>query len=215
MRVLLAICIYLSALICGHAAGFTKVPEQIDPDCRHGSARIYDECTDQLLLFEIAMQRAAKEGKVVLVSYGAEWCIWCHVLNAYLGGEKTKFDYVYADPGEPDEIYEATLYERENRDVSAEAAELNTFVRDHFIVLHIDYFFAPNGDRVLENSGALDHLGDGIPFVFVVNASGKFRAVVDADLAETRRDEDFDWYRGYDRTRLLSSLKKAYQAALQ
>ncbi|MET1411955.1 hypothetical protein ABVF61_06795 [Roseibium sp. HPY-6] len=161
------------------------------------------------------MQKAADEDKVVLVSYGAEWCIWCHVLNAYLAGEKTKFDYVYADPSAPDEIYEATLYEREKRDMSDEASALNAFVRDHFVVVHIDYFFAPNGDRVLETSGALEHLGDGIPFVFAVSASGKFRAVVDTDLAETRRDEDFDWYRGYDRTKLLSSLKRAYQAALQ
>src|SRR5215467_14534017 len=64
----------------------TTVPAELDRACRRGRAKLYDECSDQLSLFETATTRAVAEGKVPLVSYGAEWCIWCHVFERYIHG---------------------------------------------------------------------------------------------------------------------------------
>jgi len=75
------------------AIQITSFPEQIDRNCRNGKAKIYDECSDQIDLFEAAQSKAQAEGKITLVSYGAEWCIWCHVFDAYIHGQLDKFTY--------------------------------------------------------------------------------------------------------------------------
>jgi len=81
---------------------YTGFPAAVDPQCRDGSATIYDECGDQLALFRTALARANAENKVLLVEYGAEWCIWCHVFNAYINGDKGRFRYTYASAKEPE-----------------------------------------------------------------------------------------------------------------
>jgi len=59
--------------------GLTVVPEAVSPACRNGRAKLFDECSDQFELLDRARQLAKAQNKVVLVSYGAEWCKWCHV----------------------------------------------------------------------------------------------------------------------------------------
>ncbi len=61
------------------AGHVTIVPEGPSPDCGNGQAKLYDECSDQFELLNQAKQLAKEENKVVLVSYGAEWCKWCHI----------------------------------------------------------------------------------------------------------------------------------------
>ncbi|NNE23548.1 MAG: hypothetical protein HKN11_13145 [Rhizobiales bacterium] len=56
-----------------NAAGIAKLPTHFDKNCRRGRAKLYDECGDQRVLFASALKRASKEGKVLLVSFGAEW----------------------------------------------------------------------------------------------------------------------------------------------
>ena len=70
----------------------TTIPSEFNKNCRRGRAKLYDECSDQSLIFEAAKQLAAAENKVLLVSYGAEWCIWCHVFAKYIHGERTRFE---------------------------------------------------------------------------------------------------------------------------
>jgi len=194
------------------AIQITSFPEKIDKNCRNGKAKIFDECSKQTELFNQAKLRAELEGKTVLVSYGAEWCIWCHVFDAYINGDMNKFTYTFGDPGD-DERYTHTMRERAKRDVSQEAYNLKKFVSDNFIIAHIDYEHSPNGDDVLSNANAWDNYGDWLPYIFAVDSSGEYVAMVNHDEAEVRRDTN-DWYRGYDRVKLLKQLKDIRNSAI-
>lgn len=187
------------------SAPLIKYPDAPDTSCRNGRAKIYDECSDQMVLFKTALSRANSEGKTLLISFGAEWCIWCHVFEAYIEGEKSRFDYTYASPDAPDDTYNATLYEREKSDVSAQANDLKEFVATRFVLVNIDSRFAPNGNDVLENTGAIDHYPGGLPFIFTVDHTGAYSAQLFHERVETRRDSD-DWYRGYNREKLQAEL---------
>jgi hypothetical protein len=201
-----------TAALSAHAARITTVPEKLDKACRKGRARLYDECSDQLGLLARARKLAAEEHKVVLVSYGAEWCIWCHVFDRYIHGERSRFQYAFGSPRAPDERQTATLYEREKGDVSADAAALKDYVARSFVVVHVDGQFAPNGDAVLARTGAAAFLPDGIPFIFTLDANGRYAARFEDSVAEIRRDTA-DWYRGYDRRKLLAELQRLHAAA--
>lgn len=192
------------------AGKITIVPSKLDKACRRGRATLYDECSDQLGIFEIGTQLAAAENKVLLVSYGAEWCIWCHVFARYIHGEKTRFEYTYGSPAAPEARETSTLFEREKRDVTAEAAALSAYVGRSFVVAHIDGQYA-NGRAVLERTGAAAFLNGGIPFIFTVDRQGRYAADLD-DSVEIRRDTA-DWYRGYNRRKLLTQLQRMYAAA--
>ncbi len=69
----------------------------------------------------------------------------------------------------------------------------------------IDAQYAPNGRAVLKNTGADRHFDHGIPFVFTVSKTGKYSANMTSKRVEIRRDT-MDWYRGYNRTKLLKEL---------
>jgi hypothetical protein len=189
----------------------TTIPEKADRNCRLGRAKLYDECSDQWRLFEGAAKRAATENKILLVSYGAEWCIWCHVFAKYAHGEKTRFEYTYGAPEAPEARYTSTIYERDRRDVGAEAAALNAYVARSFVVVHIESQYA-NGYEVLERTGAAPFARGGIPFIFTVDRNGRYAADIDDKAVEVRRDTD-DWYRGYDRRKLMTELQRMHSAA--
>ncbi len=182
------------------------------PNCRGGQAKIFDECSDQIDLFYTAKKRADTEGKVLLVSYGAEWCIWCHVFDAYVRGGVENFTYTYGDEG-ADERWTETLHERAEYDISKHAYTLAKFVSESFVIVHIDYEHSPNGDDVLSQSGAWENYTENIPFIYTVDRNGNFAAALNHDDAEVRRDTD-DWYRGYDRLKLLNQLEGMRSAAL-
>ena len=189
-----------------------SLPETIDKGCRNGRAKLYDECGDQIALFEAARKRAAEENRILLVSYGAEWCIWCHVFKAYVRGEKDKFTYTYGSPQEVEKRYTATMLERAKSDATADAAALRKLAAESFVVVHIDHQYGPNGRAVLRQAGALAHDTGGLPFIFAVDATGRFAALFDHDRVELRRDTA-DWYRGYDRVRLMAMLMEMQKAA--
>lgn len=190
----------------------TTIPETLDKNCRNGRAKLYDECSDQMQLFARAAKRAAAENKVLLVSYGAEWCIWCHVFGKYIEGQTSRFDYLVGFPDAPDDRENVTLFERAERDVRAEAAALNAFVAGAFVVLHIDSQHAPGSGDVLRRTGAAAHLENWIPFIFTVDRNGKYAAQFEHEAAEVRRDTE-DPYRGYNRPKLLAELNRMQAAA--
>ena len=187
-------------------------PKNLDSDCREGRAKLYDECSDQLVLFSEAKTQAEEEGKTLLVSFGAEWCIWCHVFDAYIHGYVDSFTYTYGEAGN-DERYTHTMRERAKIDVSKDAYDLKKYVSENFVVVHIDYEHAPNGDEVMDNANAWDEFDNFIPYIFTVDGNGKFAATFSHDDVEVRRDT-MDWYRGYDRGRLLDELKEMHVAAV-
>ena len=192
---------------------YVSYPERIDPACRDGKATLFDECGDQIALFEAALARARLEKKVLLVEFGAEWCIWCHVFETHVNGEHTTFDYTYGAPDEPEARYSATF--REGRDSDAAlASQLRQFVADNFVIAHVDCAHAPNGYELLDHVEAADRNPRGIPYIFSVDATGRFAAKFDHDSIEKRRDADDDWYRGYDRRGLLAQLTGMRDAAL-
>jgi thiol-disulfide isomerase/thioredoxin len=193
---------------------FSHFPDKIDPNCREGQAKLYDECSDQLELLSQAMQRAKKEKKTVLVVYGAEWCIWCHVFAQHINGVTKEFTYTYGFPDDPERRDTSTLYEDFAEKMVNDAKTLNSFVADNFVVLDIDSMYAPNGEAVLSETGAIDHFEGGIPLVFTLNPDGKFADVFDHEKAEVRR-EFLSWYRGYDRNALLQELTRMKKTASQ
>src|SRR5262245_44629331 len=194
------------------AGKITIVPSKLDKACRRGRATLYDECSDQLGIFEAAKQLAAAENKVLLVSYGAEWCIWCHVFAKYIHGETTRFEYTYGHPDAPEVRQTSTIFEREKRDGKADAAALNAYVARSFVVVHIEGQYAPNGAAVTEKTGAAAFMSNAIPFIFAVDRRGQYAAHFKSETVEIRRDTD-DWYRGYDRRKLLAELQRMHDTA--
>jgi hypothetical protein len=49
----------------------------------------YDPKVDPFEQYHAAVERAAQEGKLVLVIAGGDWCSWCHVLNRFLEHNET------------------------------------------------------------------------------------------------------------------------------
>lgn len=193
---------------------FASYPLELSKDCRDGRAKIYDQCSDQMVLLNAALEQAAAEDKLVLVSYGAEWCIWCHVFDLHLAGYFGEFEYTYGEPGDA-QAATSKLYERSESDVRGQAIALNHFIAQNFVVAHIDYEFAPNSSEVLYQTEAYHHIGNWVPFIFVLDRDGKYVGEVVHDDVEVRRDFFIDWYRGYDRPKLIAVLKGLQDQALQ
>ncbi|HEU4779638.1 MAG TPA: hypothetical protein VFS58_07115 [Steroidobacteraceae bacterium] len=192
---------------------YVAYPDKPDPNCRDGKAKLFDECSDQTALFEKARARAQAEGKTLLVEYGAEWCIWCHVFAAHIKGEHGRFRYTYGSAEAPDERDSTTFVEGKWADAKA-ALELSMFVAENFVLVHIELEHAPNGAAVLELTGAAEHYNNRVPFIYTVDETGRFVARFRHDPAERRRDGILDWYRGYDRTNMIEQLEAMRGAAL-
>ncbi|MGB0800043.1 MAG: hypothetical protein ACPGRD_12070 [Planktomarina sp.] len=180
------------------------LPVPSGPECRAQKAYIYDECSDQEMVFDAALARAQAEGKVLIVSYGAEWCIWCHVFHAYVTGESGKFTHHYSDSSDQ-QRYTATLNERGGPDSAEIATHLATYFSHTFVLVNIEGRYAPGADRVLRRTGADAHYEYSIPFVFTVTSDGRYAEHLDSDQVTIRRDTE-DWFRGYDRGKLLFAL---------
>jgi hypothetical protein len=187
-------------------AKLTVFPDRVDADCGNGRAKIYDECGDQRPLFKAAFETATAENKILLVSYGAEWCIWCHVFDRYVAGAFDSFEYEL-----PDE--KRSMRERRTQTMAQEAIALNRFVSETFVIAHIESDYAPGGWDVLQDTGADAHIEDWIPFIFAVGPDGKIVAVFDHEQVELPSIPLLTTYRGYNRVKLLKQLQEMAEAA--
>lgn len=190
-------------------------PETLSSSCREGAAKVYDECGDQLAILEQAMARAAETGKKVLVVYGAEWCIWCHAFDKYINGKSRAFSYEFEYEGE---LLQWDMRERENADAEREAAALNKYAADNFVVAHIEGEHSPNGADVLNRLGVEPGSVTFIPFIVVLGEDGKYLAHMPASSAVKgleKRSDSGGAYRGYDRKLLLKELTKLREATLE
>jgi len=192
---------------------YVSYPQRLDPACRDGKATLFDECGDQLALFDAALARAKAEKKVLLVEFGAEWCIWCHVFESHINGEHTKFKYVHGAPGEPDARYTTTFKEGSDTDARA-ASLLRDFVAVNFVIVHVEGEHSPNGYDVLRHIEGADANPRGIPYIFSVDDAGRFVRKFDHDAVEKRLDPPRGLYRGYNRLGLLKELTALRDAAL-
>jgi thiol-disulfide isomerase/thioredoxin len=181
-------------------------PASLDPSCGDGRARIYDECGSQVAILESALAEARTTGKTVVVNFGAEWCIWCHVFDRHLKGATGRFSY-------PVEGEDVTLVERSGRDVLADAQALNAYASSNLIIVHIEAENSPDGWQALAATGADAHFDQAYPFVFSLTPAGQFATALNDAPAERRRDTVGDWYRGYDRAQLLAELQRLREEA--
>lgn len=188
-------------------------PEVLSKDCRDGVAKVYDECGSQMDIVRTAFSRAIEADKTLLIVYGAEWCIWCHVFDKYIKGEYKEFSYEWEYDGE---IQQWDMQEKANKNAKMQAKKLNKYVSDNFVVVHIEGHFAPDGLNVIDAIGFDTNQIKFLPFIFSINQSGKYASHMLAYDAipgmEIRKDSGKD-YRGFDRKILLNELIKLKKAA--
>ena len=69
----------------------TSTPGQVQTDGPQKTARpsIYDESADGAKQIADALVDAKKEGKHVLLQFGANWCGWCHRLHKLFDTDKS------------------------------------------------------------------------------------------------------------------------------
>jgi len=188
-------------------------PKSLSSDCRDGVAKVYEECGSQMNIARAALAKANESDKTLLIVYGAEWCIWCHVFDKYVKGEYKKFSYVWEYDGE---IQEWDMREKENKKSKDQAKKLNKYVSENFVVAHIEGYFSPDGLDVIDAIGFDSSNINFLPFIFSVTKSGKYADHMLAASAipglEIRKDSGVD-YRGFDREILIEELVKLKNAA--
>lgn len=184
--------------IAAAAANIVIVPDKIDPDCRDGRARAYDECSDQLDLFNAALARANAENKAVLVIIGAEWCGWCRSFDAHLKGATERYDRVSKD---------------KRGDVSKGALGLVSYTAENYVIVHIEDDFSPGADNVIQATEAGDYFQGYYPTIYSVTPEGKFAAKLDHPYVKIQKGAPTP-YQGYDRALVLKELKRLHKAAL-
>lgn len=179
------------------------VPARVPATCdrRAGHTQIlFDLCRDQVELLAEAREKARTSGKVVLVSYGADWCIWCHVFEAHILGVHGTFTYATADGP-------WTMKEKGRADKrAAQAVALQTYVADNFVIVNIAQQADGSASKVLRETAADARFAGGLPFIYALDGEGRFAGAIDGSDIEVRRDGD-DAYRGYDRVKLLAVLR--------
>ncbi|MEL6748128.1 MAG: hypothetical protein AAFO79_10005 [Pseudomonadota bacterium] len=195
------------------SAPITTLPENLGASCNGKRTQLYDACGSQLSILKSAKARAKAEGKVVLVSYGADWCIWCHVFHKYAQGYSGTFDYTYGPPGAPEDVRSSRLKETPQAQMEAQARELNAFIAANFVLVHIDAQYAPDGEKVLAQTGGRAHYNYSLPFMYTIDERGKYAGHIVSSEVDRRRDTAVNWYRGYRRPALLAKLRSLHSKA--
>lgn len=185
----------------------THFPTTLPDDCLDGNAKLYDECGDQVDILNSAIAQAQKESKNVLIVYGGEWCIWCHVIDNYFKGQFRTFDYEwrYADG----DIQTWAMREKVTPKDISDAKALNKYVANNFVVAHIDGSYA-NGDEAIATTGYDISQLYYAPIVLVLDNKGKYAGTMpssDAIEGFEIRESGGEEFRGYNREILLEQLK--------
>ena len=187
-------------------------PQSLDPQCRDGIANIYDECGNQQLILDQALKAAQEADKRVLILYGAEWCIWCHVFDKYVKGQNRKFDYQwqYHDG----EILDWEMLEKENLRAEEEAIQLNHYFDKHFVLTHIESYYSDSGEQVLADLGYDVSNINSVPLVLVLDSSGQISGEMQSSeelIGLEKRQDSGEEFRGYDRKLLLAELQRLFE----
>ncbi|MDJ0942210.1 MAG: hypothetical protein QNJ30_02005 [Kiloniellales bacterium] len=153
-----------------------------------GPRDVYASCRKQRELFQKARDHAIGSEKLLLIGYGADWCVWCKVSDRYLEGAVSK-----QEQGSPESNLRL-------------ARNLAEFVAETFVVLHVD------SDKKAETTPLMKEIGAGrwvrpaVP-VFVV-LDPRSGALEEARLVEAEVPAGAG-YVGYDRVEMLKELLRA------
>lgn len=153
-----------------------------------GVRDVYASCLGQRDLFEKARAHAVESRKLLLIGYGANWCVWCKVSDRYLEGAVSKQEEGLADSN------------------LRQAKNLAEFVAETFVVLHVDSDKKAETNPLMQEIGAGQWAGAAVP-VFVV-LDPRSGAVDEARLVETEKPASTG-YVGYDRVEMLRELLRA------
>lgn len=205
----------LGLSVISFAKPISHFPKTLDQNCDGGLAKLYDECGDQAKILKAAIQEAQKSNKNVLIVYGAEWCIWCHVFDKYLKGEIGQHQYAWRAEESSTQHERWDMTEHYSEKDKKAAQKLNQFAADNFVIAHIESD-KTNGKAVLESVGVNTSKIYAVPTIIVLNKQGKFGAILPpASMLKGLevRESGGEEYRGYDRTVLLQQLTQLKQKA--
>ena len=79
----------LNFLVLGICCFFGALPGQLLAGDASKQAAIFDESADGSKQIADALVVAKKDGKHVLLDFGANWCIWCHRLHNLFESDTT------------------------------------------------------------------------------------------------------------------------------
>ncbi len=77
----------LLLLLCGFVPAipaFSQSHEAAEPDTSLYVVGAYDPLRDPAQDLELAVARAQREGKRILLEVGGDWCSWCHALDRFV-----------------------------------------------------------------------------------------------------------------------------------
>lgn len=131
-----------------------------------------------------AAARARTSGKRILVLVGADWCVWCAVLNRYIDG--------WADPA----------LEPMAAGAAGDADTLARFVARNFVVAELNAE-STDIDETLKRAQLTPAAVRELPAAFVISHGAV--QVVNFRRAEIRRGST----QGYSRTALLNILRQS------
>jgi len=218
LRVLLIVCAHSSLSfadeITSERLSIDSFPKALDPNCRDGSARLYDECRSQQSIFSEALELATTSKKAVLIVYGAEWCVWCFKLDDRLHGEYSHSVYQYRQDANTKKW---SLESHEDIEGVKDAVALNRFVAEHFVIAHIEGHFSSDGNQVIDDIGYNSADITFVPYLLSVNTSGQYAAHLPAYEAMREspyRTDEGKAYREFDSKVLLLALQTLHKAAM-
>ena len=174
--------------------GLVKYPNVGALCPEQGVRDVYASCRKQGELFKRARAHAVESRKLLLIGYGADWCVWCKVSDRYLDGAVSKQEEGSA---------ESNL---------RLAGNLASFVAETFVVLHIDSDKKAETKPLMKAIGAGEWIGPAVP-VFVV-LDPRSGSVEEARLVEAEKPQSAG-YVGYDRVLVLKELLRAASTVRQ
>lgn len=183
------------------ARAISVLPEEPRTSCNGVSAKLYNACISQVGILDEAIREAEHSGKVVVVAYGAEWCIWCHILYHHLDGAFGEFRYRLPGRGIVGMNEPLGNVSRE------EVVALNHFVADNVVLAYISDD-ADDGYSVLERTGADTSFPNALPFVYSLDRRGRAVRIMADEVAFRSSDGLFSKaFAGYDRKKLLAEFQ--------
>jgi len=80
----------LAALSAAAPAAIAKPPVPASTEINDGlyANGAYSEAADPEADLARAVQTASAANKRILIEVGGDWCVWCHILDAYLNNDK-------------------------------------------------------------------------------------------------------------------------------